>query len=100
MSYLEDAWLPHLRLTLLRVLANAPSYCANSSILAEAVGMMGLRASRDQVRSELAWLREQRLVTIEEPSPALLVACITERGLDVSSGASTVPGVQRPSPKA
>lgn len=98
MSYLEDAFLPHLRLTMLRVMASAPAYSANSSILHQAVCSLGLNATRDQVRSEIGWLAELRLVKSTEPSPGLLVATITERGLDVQAGASVVAGVQRPSP--
>ncbi len=98
MSYLTDAFLPHLRLTLLRILAEAPGYCANSSILHQAVNSMGLRASRDQVKAELAWLTEQRAVTTQEPAIGLVVATLSERGMDVQSGCSTLPGVQKPSP--
>ncbi|WCT72069.1 ArsR family transcriptional regulator [Sphingomonas naphthae] len=99
MSYLEEAFLPHLRLSLLRVLAVAPGYAANSSILCQAVGDLGLTASRSMVRGELAWLADARLVTTREPMADLVVATITERGLDVQAGLSTYPGVQRPAPK-
>lgn len=100
MSYLEDAFLPHLRLTILRLLSQAPAYSANSSILHQAAGSLGLNATRDQVRSEIAWLAEQRLVKSTEPSPGLFVATLAERGLDVQAGLAEVPGVQRPSPGA
>lgn len=98
MSYLEDAFLPHLRLSLLRLLNSAPGYCANASILHQSVGQLGLRASRDQVNSEIAWLADQRLVTSVEPQPGLFVATLTDRGADVQSGVSVIPGVQKPSP--
>lgn len=98
MSYLSEAFLPHLRLSLLRLLASAPGYCANASILQQSVGALGLQASRDTVNSEITWLSEQRLVTMIEPAPGLLVATLTDRGHDVQAGLSTVPGVQRPSP--
>lgn len=98
MSYLQDAFLPHLRLTLLRVLAEAPGYCANSSILHQAVTSMGLAASRDAVKSELAWLKEQRVIALAEPAAGLFVATLTDRGHDVQAGCSTIPGIQKPSP--
>jgi hypothetical protein len=98
LSYLEEAFLPHLRLTMLRVMASAPGYSANSSILHQAVCAMGLNATRDQVRGEIGWLAEMRLVKATEPSPSLMVATITERGMDVQAGAAIVAGVQRPSP--
>ena len=99
MSYLDEVFRPHVRLTVLRVLASAPGYCANSSILHGATGELGLRATRDQVKAEIAWLAEQGLVTSIEPSPGLLVAELTERGSDVQAGLAVVPGVQRPSPR-
>ena len=97
MNY-RDHFAQHLRLTLLRVLAEAPGYAANSSILSLAVEQLGLAATRDQVRSELAWLDEQRLVTLLAPSSTLVVATLTERGHDVARGLSITPGIARPSP--
>ena len=89
----------HVRLALLRLLNEAPGYKANSSILTDFVLNMGLSATRDQVRTQLAWLREQGLVTTEEQLPGLLVATATERGLDVANALAHVPGVRRPAPK-
>lgn len=99
MSY-RDHFAAHLRLTILRVLAEAPGYKANSSILTSAADGLGVPATRDQVRGEIAWLQEQRLLTSEEPASGLVVATATERGLDVAAGRATHPGVQRPSPRA
>ena len=90
----------HLRLAILRLLAEAPGYALNSSILTDALGALGLAASRDQVRGEIAWLAEQGLSTTDELPGGLLVATLTERGGDVASGRAHVPGVQRPTPKA
>ncbi len=90
----------HVRLAILRLLVEAPGYALNSSILVDAVGALGLAASRDQIRGEIAWLAEQGLVTADELPGGLVVATLTERGSDVASGRATVPGVQRPTPKA
>lgn len=90
----------HLRLAILRLLSEAPGYSLNASITADALGSMGLSASRDQVRGEIAWLSEQGLVTGDELPGGLVVATLTERGADVASGRASVPGVQRPSPVA
>ena len=90
----------HVRLAILRLLHEAPGYALNSSILTDAVGALGLAATRDQVRSEIAWLAEQRLVTSDELPGGLMVATLTERGADVADGRAHVPGVQRPMPKA
>ena len=97
MSY-ADFHDQHVRLTMLRLLAGAPGYSANDSVLTDAVNAMGLICTRDQARTHLSWLDEQRLVTLLKPTPTLTVATITERGNDVAAGRSIVAGVQRPSP--
>jgi hypothetical protein len=63
-----------------------------------ALGMYGHKCSRDIVRTELTWLKEQGLITIEIVGESTYVATITERGVDVASGAATIPGVKRPGP--
>jgi repressor of nif and glnA expression len=98
MSY-ADYFTAHLRLTILKILLEAPAYRANDSIIDTAVDSMGLNCSRDRVRTELVWLEEQGLVIRNQPHPDVTVACITERGRDVADGTSNCPGVQRPSPK-
>lgn len=99
MSY-STHFAKHLRLAILRLLAESPGYALNSSILVDALGALGLAASRDQVRSEIAWLAEQGLATSDELPGGLVVATLTERGGDVASGRASVPGVQRPTPQA
>jgi hypothetical protein len=89
----------HLRLTCLRALSGAPGYRANSSIIHTVTGEFGIMATRDQIKSELAWLAEQGLVETSEVG-AMTIATLTERGLDVADGRATVPGVQRPAPGA
>lgn len=97
MSY-SDFTFQHIRLSVLRLLAEQPGYSANDSVLTDAVRMLGLVCTRDQMRTNLAWLDEQRLVTLLKPTDTLTVATITERGADVAAGRSIVAGVQRPSP--
>jgi hypothetical protein len=97
MNYNEH-FSKHLRITLLRILQGAPAFHANSSILHSFADGLGLSATRDQVRTEIAWLAEQGLVTSEDHD-GLVVATLTDRGLDVAEGRTVVPGVQRPSPR-
>lgn len=94
-----DHFAAHLRLTILRVLTEAPAYRANDSLLTSACDHVGVPATRDQVRIQLAWLKEAGLVALEEPVAKLTIATATERGLDVAAGRATAPGVQRPSPR-
>lgn len=86
----------HLRLTVLRLLAEDPDYTINDSLLSDLVLEYGFTPSRDRMRTTLAWLREQGLVTYTEDK--LIIATLTERGLDVALGRVNVPGVKRPSP--
>ncbi len=97
MSY-ADHFAKHVRLAILRFLDTAPGCRANSSILHSIVDELGLSSTRDQVKTELSWLEEQRLVTLVDLGH-MLVATLTERGSDVATGRATVPGVQRPTPR-
>lgn len=84
-----------IRLVMLRVLSELPAYRANSSVLTMALEHFGHAATRDQVKTELRWLQEQGLVTVEDIG-AVLVGTLTERGGDVARGRAQVPGVARP----
>lgn len=84
-----------MRLVLLRLLCEMPAYRANSSVLAGMLHRLGHAPSRDQVKTELRWLEEQGLLTLEE-AESVLVATLTERGQDVAERRAVVPGVARP----
>lgn len=83
------------RLVMLRFLSEMPSYSSNSSVIYQALTRYGHAPSRDQIKSELRWLEEQGLVTVEDIE-TVLVARLTERGSDVAAGRAIVPGVKRP----
>lgn len=83
------------RLVLLRVLSEMPSYRANSSVLSNLLHQMGHTMTRDQVKTELRWLSEQGLLTLEEAG-SVIVATLSERGQDVAEGRGRVDGVNRP----
>lgn len=83
------------RLVMLRILAELPGYKTNSSMLVTLLGKFGHSPSRDQVKTELRWLEEQGLVSIEDVSD-VLVAKLLERGADVAAGRAIVPGVKKP----
>jgi Fe2+ or Zn2+ uptake regulation protein len=98
---MADRWREHLRISILRVLEQAPGYSANDSILLDVLrSELGFGASRDQVRSEIAWLSEQGLVRAEAFGISLTVATLTGRGQDTAAGIVTHPGVKRPSARA
>ncbi|OTS03021.1 hypothetical protein CAT24_07230 [Acinetobacter pittii] len=72
-----------MRLVILRLLNELPSYRGNSSTLHSGLNHWGLSFSRDQVKTELYWLKEQGCVEVEMDNPAVVVVKLTERGQDV-----------------
>lgn len=87
------------RLVMLRLLSEQTAYKANSAVLHSGLVFLGIASSRDDVRTDLHWLRDQNLLTITEVAPGVEVAALTGRGLDVVQGHAVVPGVARPTPR-
>ena len=96
-------YLEHLaedrRLAILRVLAEAQGYAANDSVLHTALWRLGHVVSRDQIKTDIAWLAEQGLVGREMVEGSVHVVTLTQRGQDVAEGIVTQPGIKRPSPR-
>ncbi|MCP1375378.1 ArsR family transcriptional regulator [Dyella lutea] len=89
------------RLVLLRLLSEQPGYRSNSSNLHTGLYALGIAGSRDDVITDLHWLRDQALLDLDAVPevPGLFVANITARGNDVANGQASVPGISRPSPR-
>jgi hypothetical protein len=96
MSY-EQLVAEHLRITILRLLLEDTGYSCNESLLLDAVEDYGFEPSRDKLRTQLAWLAEQGLITLGG-SDSCQVATLTARGEDAAKGRAKVPGVKRPRP--
>jgi len=97
MSY-ADVITQDIRLVCLRFLLEN-GYSLNESILHALVkAQAGYNVTRDKIETELAWLKEQGLVTLDD-SPGFYIATITQRGSDIADGSATAPGVRRPSPR-
>ena len=84
------------RLVLLRALEAAAQYRANAYLLRAYCDSVGHVVSAERLETDLAWLAEQGLVTIDRQSVS--VATLTARGLDVATGRAVAPGVKRPMP--
>lgn len=97
MSTYAEHFAEDRRLCILKILADAPEYSANDYLLQAALRNHGHSVSLDLVRTDLAWLQEQGLLMIAG-AQAIRVAQLTTRGLDVSAGRASVPGVKRPMP--
>ena len=81
------------RLVLLRSLDDCGGD-ANESVLQDCLDLYRHRISRDAIRTHLAWLEEQGLVTVEDLA-GCHVASLTGRGHDAVDGRITVPGVKK-----
>lgn len=98
---LADILAADRRLCILRFLSDDRDYSLNESLIQDALTLVGHAMSRDSVRVELAWLKEQGLVGTRTEmlgSKPLLIATLTERGADAAAGRAEVPGVKRPAP--
>ncbi len=86
------------RLVILRLLEQSPGYEANESMIGAVLPDIGHVVSRDQVRTDFAWLKEQGLLMLEELA-MVMIAKLTQRGVEAALGIITVPGVKRPAPR-
>lgn len=82
------------RLVILRSLIDCNNE-ANESILNDCLDAYGHNVSRDVVRTQIDWLQEQGLVTVEDLR-GFYVVTITGRGQDVAEGRARVSGVKKP----
>lgn len=89
----------HRRRIVLDSLRQDADYSINESVLRSILREFGFTVSCDRLRTDLAWLVEQGLVTTSETS-GVMVAKITNRGVDVAAGCIVLPGVARPEPEA
>lgn len=83
------------RLRILQTLSEIPGRMTNEAVLKNAARSLGHLISSDLLRTELDWLAEQGLLSIRNELD-LYVATLTDRGLDVASGAAIQHGVSTP----
>jgi len=71
---LAERWRAHLRLTILRFLADMQDHSASAtdSLLTSAVADVGIDADRDQVVAAIEWLAEKQCLKIERVPPVLI----------------------------
>lgn len=95
---LAEVFSQDRRLVILRLLAEDLDHKLNTSVLQDALELIGHGCSRDCVETECAWLEEQGLAAVEKvgKGDAVTVVRLTGRGQDVAEGRATVPGVKRP----
>lgn len=93
----ENQLKEEMRLVLLRLLNDLPSYRGNSSTLHSGLEHWGLSFTRDQVKTELYWLKDQGCIEIELDNPDVIVVKLIERGQDVIKNRTRISGIKRPS---
>jgi hypothetical protein len=87
-----------IRLVMLRLLEEDQNFSLNDSLIQGGLELLGHGVSRDKVKTEISWLKEQGLVEIKSVG-SVTVATLTERGQSVALGRASVPGVKRPGPR-
>jgi hypothetical protein len=88
------------RLVALKLLAEQPDRRLNSSLLREALAdSWAINRSREWLHVQLRFLNEIGAVTITEAG-TVLIATLTDRGLDHVERRVVLDGVKRPSPGA
>ncbi|MBM2294688.1 hypothetical protein JQX09_22520 [Sulfitobacter pseudonitzschiae] len=97
MSYAETV-RKHRRLGILRHLEACSGYTSNASILTDVLDGVGIASTRDQIVTELTWLRENGFVAYDD-NVAFVVVRATQTGVEIALGRSTHPDIQRPSPR-
>ena len=88
-----------MRLAIIQVLEQDAGYSHNENVIQSVLQRLGHSISNDRLHTELAWLGEQGLVTVNNET-GVTVARLTTRGQDAALGRVTVPGVARPKPGA
>ena len=71
------------------------AYTANEYLLHSMVERLGHVVSTDRIHTDLAWLKEQGLISVDDVA-TVLVAKLQARGEDAARGRVEVPGVKRP----
>jgi DNA-binding GntR family transcriptional regulator len=88
----------HRALAILRLLDRQPGYRSNELLIADWLAMIGLAGSWAETRDLLETLERKRLVKLET-AEGVMVAELTEQGLDAAKGVMIVEGVLRPGPE-
>jgi len=91
----ETLQLEDRRLTILQLLKADNDGAHNIRILQRALSAAGHGVSQDRLLQDLAWLKEQTLIQLDD-TPSMVVARIAKRGADIVDRNTSVPGVASP----
>ena len=97
---IADVIRSHARLIILRDLAEQPDRRWNSEALREDLeARWAITRSRDWVHDELRWLEDMGAVTLVD-TQSVIIATLTQKGLDHVERRIVITGVKRPSLEA
>jgi len=85
------------RLLILKALASESDYAISDVVMRGLLSEFGHGISMDVMHADLAWLQDVGLLSIEKAG-RVVIATVTDRGVDVAEGRSIVPGIRRPRP--
>lgn len=88
-----------VRRLLLEELARQPGYRLNDDLLMRMLETHGHMKPRDYVRGELDWLEKAKALSLTEVG-GIVIAELTERGLEHVERRKLIAGVARPKPVA
>lgn len=86
-----------VRRIVLEELARQADYTLNDDLLLRVIETFGHKKPRDYLRAELDWLERAKSVTLTEIG-GVVIAELTERGLDHVERRKLIPGVAKPKP--
>lgn len=106
MSQVFEGYIDHYseaaRLTILRSLAAQPDGRLNESLLHRMLEDWAFKRGRSWVRTQLRWLEQEAGAVVLREVPGeqgpLMIATITEAGMDHVERRQVLDGVQRPAP--
>jgi GAF domain-containing protein len=97
MNYADDV-VRDARLRLLQLLACKAAFTSNEvALMAELASRCGHALGRDRLRTELSWLEDQGMLVLQKPG-GIMLATLSNAGLEVSQGVGRNPGIAIPMP--
>lgn len=86
-----------LRLEILQILKEQPTYRLNDNLLKQFLKLKSYNVSQAELGAQLAWLSRTGTIALET-LPICTVAILRNEGVDVVEGTAYIPGIARPGP--
>ena len=94
----SDRYNETVRLTILKALEEQPDYRLNDTILSTVLQAFAINRSRDYLRNQLSWLETEVQAVKLTKAGTVVIAELTEQGLDHIERRVVLAGVRKPSP--